>query len=140
MRILLDTCALSEIRHPRGHPAVKKAYQKLPESDLYISVVTLGEIVKGISLLDDGSRKNELNQWVQGLEQYYSEHVLPIDRDIAHIWGEITARAQRSGLTLAASDGFIAATALAKGLHIMTRNIKDFECTGACLINPWAGL
>ena len=60
MKILLDTCALSEIRHPRGHPAVKKAYQKLPESDLYISVVTLGEIVKGISLLDDGHRKNEL--------------------------------------------------------------------------------
>ena len=63
MKVLLDTCALSEIRHPNGDPAVKEAYQKLPESDLYISVVTLGEIVKGISLLDDGHRKNELNQW-----------------------------------------------------------------------------
>jgi predicted nucleic acid-binding protein len=140
VNVLLDTCALSEIRHPDGHPEVKRVYQKLPESDLYISVITLGEIVKGISLLDDGRRKNELNQWVQGLEQYYSEHILPIDRDTAHIWGEITARARRNGSTLAASDGLIAATALANGLHIMTRNVKDFKGTGASLINPWDGL
>lgn len=64
-----------------------------------------------------------------------AEHILPMDRDVAHIRGE-----QRSRLTLAASDGLIAATALDNGLHIMTRNIKDFERTGACLINPWAGL
>jgi predicted nucleic acid-binding protein len=137
VKVLLDTCALSEIRHPKGNPAVKEAYLALPESDLYISVITLGEIMKGISLLEDGSRKNELAQWVQGLEQYYSEHILPVDRDVAHIWGEITARAQQSGHTLGACDGLIAATALANGLHIMTRNVRDFECTGACLINPW---
>lgn len=137
MKVLLDTCALSEIRHPNGHPAVKAAYQRLPEADLYISVITLGEIVKGISLLDDGHRKTELEQWVQGLEQYYIEHLLPIDQEVAHIWGEITARVQRKGQTLGAADGLIAATAIANGLHIMTRNVKDFECTGVCIINPW---
>ena len=66
-----------------------------------------------------------------------SEHILPVDRDVAHIWGEITARAQQSGHALGACDCLIAATALANGLHIMTRNVRDFECTGACLINPW---
>lgn len=139
MKVLLDTCALSEIRHPRGNPAVKKAYLAIPESDLYISVVTLGEIIKGISLLKDGDRKGTLEQWVQGLEQYYWEHILPVDRDVAHIWGEITARAQLNGHTLGACDGLIAATALAHGLHIMTRNVRDFKSTGLCLINPWEG-
>jgi len=137
VKVLLDTCTLSEIRHPKGNPSVKKVYQTLPESDLYISVITLGELMKGVSLLKDGLRKNDLEQWVQGLERYYSEHILPVDRDVAHIWGEITARAQLNGQTLGACDGLIAATALANGLHIMTRNVKDFECTGACLINPW---
>jgi len=71
------------------------------------------------------------------LERDYASRILPLDREAAHIWGELTAAAQKRGKIVASNDGLIAATAHRHGLHVITRNISDFEPTGAMLINPW---
>ena len=107
------------------------------ETDLFISVITLGELARGIGLLDEGGRKTALAEWLQTLESRFSDRILPIDPETGLIWGEITARCQRSGRTLPAADGLIAATGLRHGLHVATRNMGDFEGTGVLLFNPW---
>ena len=137
MRVLLDTCVLSELRKSNCHQNVRKAIEDCADASLFLSVITVGEITKGIGLLNESQRKRELQSWLQTLEQHYADRILPIDLDIVHIWGEITANAQKSGQIIAASDGLIAATALRHGLHIMTRNVDDFEPSGGLLINPW---
>jgi len=116
---------------------VHKALEGLDSEDLFVSVISIGEITKGISLLNESENKQALEQWLATLERYHADRLLPVDRAISRIWGEITAVAQRSGRTLPAADGLIAATALRHGLRIMTRNTADFEPAGVFLLNPW---
>lgn len=137
MRVLLDTCVLSEIRRPNGNPAVKSAVAGFDAASLFISVLSVADITKGISLLDEGPRKRELAAWLQVLAREYADRILPVDLDTAHIWGELVAAAQRSGIALPTVDGLIAATALRHGLHVMTSNVNDFSTTGVLLLNPW---
>ncbi|MEA3303400.1 MAG: type II toxin-antitoxin system VapC family toxin [Pseudomonadota bacterium] len=138
MRILLDTCVLSELRREQCNPDVYRSVEKATDEELFVSVITIGEIAKGACLLDDGRRKRELLEWLQTVKQDYSDRILQIDLETVEIWGELTARAQKSGKTVAASDGLIAATALRHGLHVMTGNVDDFLPTGVLLSNPWA--
>ena len=137
MRVLLDTCVLSELYKSTPLGTVKTSVDSLPSDNLYVSVITLGEIGKGITLLPDSRRKRDLSVWLVNIQHTYAEGVLPIDSETAAIWGEVTATAQKKGFILAAADGLIAATALRHGLHLMTRNVKDFEVTGVLLLNPW---
>ena len=137
MRVLLDTCVLSEIRKQNGHPGVKEAVGKLKSSDLFISVITIGEIAKGIALLRESKRKSALTGWLEGLEKNYASSILLIDARTAHHWSDLTVTAQKQGKIIHACDGLIAATAKQHGLHLMTRNISDFEASGVMLINPW---
>ena len=138
MRVLLDTCVLSELRLPKGDPRVRHAVDVLGSDDLFISVLTVGEIAKGIALLKESKNKRNLRAWLQTLERDYSDRILPVDLETSHIWGELTAAAQKAGKVFPASDGLIAATARRHGLHVMTRNAKDFQPTGVLLLNPWA--
>ncbi|MCK5725978.1 MAG: type II toxin-antitoxin system VapC family toxin [Thiotrichaceae bacterium] len=137
MKILLDTCVISELQKPNGNASVKKVVSEVANHDVFLSVITLGELSKGIALLDDGARKTGLRSWLNGLEESYASNIIKTDKETAHIWGELTARAQKQGKQIPASDGLIAATALQYGLYVITRNISDFEYTGALLINPW---
>ncbi len=139
MRVLLDTCVLSEIRKPKGNQLVRRSAEEIADDDLFISVISIGEIAKGIALLDDGRRKRQLQSWLQALERDYASRILPVDGETAHIWGELTATARKHGKVVSSCDGLIAATARRHGLHLMTRNIADYEPTGAMLINPWEG-
>ena len=136
MKILIDTCILSKVRHPLGNAAVKKTLLSYCEENLFVSVLTLGEIAKEISLLSSSAKKNSLINWIQGLEKQYSDRILPIDLDTTLIWGEMTARAKKQGRTIPVSDGLIAATALRYGLHVMTCNIRHFEGTNVFIIDP----
>ena len=138
MRVLLDTCVLSELRHPKGSPAVRAAVEALNEEDLFVSVTSIGEILKGISLLKERAKRRALEAWLQTLERDYGDRLLAIDLETCRLWGELTARAQKSGRVVQAADGLIAATALRHGLRVMTRNTADFEPTGVLLLNPWA--
>jgi len=137
VKVLLDTCALSELRLPKPDPGVARAIQALDSDDLFVSAITIGEIVKGVALLEDGRKKRLLQTWLQTLERHYGDRILPIDLEICRMWGDLTAVAQKAGHTIPASDGLIAATARRHGLYILTRNTADFESTGVPLLNPW---
>ena len=137
MRILLDTCVISELRKADINPRLKELIDVIDEKDLFISVISLGELVKGISLLDEGQRKRELLSWIGGFERTFADRILHVDQETAHIWGEVTAKTQKAGKIVPACDGLIAATALKHGLHLLTRNSTDFAPTGVLIINPW---
>jgi toxin FitB len=137
VRALLDTCVLSELVKPDPAPSVLSTFDRFPDEHLFISVITLGEIGKGIALLAPGSRRDTLSAWLGQLTQAYAQRILPINSEIAALWGEITAIAQQQGAVLPAADGLIAATAIQHGLHLMTRNVKDFAATQVMLLNPW---
>jgi hypothetical protein len=139
VRVLLDTCVLSELRNPKAHPGVRQAVDACSEDDLFVSVISIGEILKGISLLREGSRRRALEAWLKTLERDYGDRILSIDLETSRLWGELTAAAQKAGQVVHAADGLIAATALRHGLHVMTRNTADFEPTGVLLLNPWEG-
>jgi toxin FitB len=137
VRVLLDTCALSELRLARPDAGVARAIQELDGEDLFVSVISIGEIAKGVALLQDGHKKRLLQTWLQTLERHYKDRLLPIDVETSRMWGELTAAAQQAGRTIPASDGLIAAVAKRHGLYVMTRNTADFEPTGVSLLNPW---
>jgi len=138
LRVLLDTCVLSELRRAEANPNVVEAVTALPDEGLFLSVVTIGEIVTGITLLEEGKKKRGLQRWVQGLEATYADRILSVDLETCTIWGEITALARLQDITVPAVDGLITATARRYGLHLMTRNVSDFAATGVLTLNPWA--
>jgi predicted nucleic acid-binding protein len=135
--VLLDTDVLSEARRPAGNPLVRARLAALAEEDQFVSVISIGEIAFGTARLPQGKRRRELEIWLEQAERNFATHILPIDRDIAHLWGDLAARAASLGRPLHTADGLIAATALHHGLRLMTRNVSDFEATGVLLINPW---
>ncbi len=137
MRVLLDTCTLAELRKPDGEPSVRAAVAAIPDADLFVSVLTVGEIAKGVALLPAGRKKQALAAWLVGLETLYADRILPVDVETARIWGETTARAQKRGVVLPAVDALLAATALRHGLHVMTRNGRHFEAGGSLVVDPW---
>lgn len=137
VRVLLDTCVLSELQRPAGDPQVRARVEELDPERLFLSVIALGELTKGVVLLADSRRKRELSSWLLGLEQRFADQILPIDQEAARLWGELTAHAQAAGVQIPASDGLIAATALRHGLHIMTRNTRHFAASGALIVDPW---
>jgi predicted nucleic acid-binding protein len=138
MRVLLDTCVLSEVRRPKGDPGVRRAVNELNENNLFVSVLSIGEIAKGITLLPESHKRRALQEWLETLERFYGDRLLPVDLETSRIWGELTAAAMKNGRTVLAGDGIIAATARRHGLHVMTRNTVDFESTGVLLLNPFS--
>lgn len=137
MRVLIDTCVVSELQRKAGRAQVRSQVESIRTQDLFMSVVTLGELNRGVSRLSAGKKKGLLRAWILTLEQEYGDRILCVDSDTARIWGELTAAAQERGKTIGAADGLIAATGIRHGLHVMTRNVGDFSGTGAMVINPW---
>lgn len=133
MRTLVDTNVLSDARNPKGHPAVRVALAAVDPEDVFISVITIGELVRGVERLPESKKRRELRAWVRLIQEHHSDRILPVDLKVARIWGELTARAPR---TLPAIDAMIAATALRHDIALMTRNTKDFKDSGVRLIDP----
>ncbi len=104
MKVLLDTCVLSELQRAGGSDVVRNAVSEFSDEELFLSVVSIGEIAKGIALLDDSIRKRNLRSWLHGLERDYNSKILDIDSATTHIWGELTASAQKKGRQVAAGD------------------------------------
>ena len=100
-------------------------------------MLTVGEIAKGIALLASGRKRRALASWLNGLETKFGDRILAIDAETGRLWGELTARAQKSGEMMPAVDGLIAATARRHALYVMTRNTRHFEATGALVFDPW---
>ena len=135
VKYLLDTNIISEIRKgPRCHPNVAAWYSNLEEESLYLSVLVLGEIRKGIEGLRgrDAWKANELDLWLEQLQTSFQSQILPVDIAISQEWGRFS-----SLHTVPIVDGLLAATATAHGLVLVTQNTRDFAGLGIQLINPF---
>ncbi|MBR1177839.1 type II toxin-antitoxin system VapC family toxin [Bradyrhizobium sp. KB893862 SZCCT0404] len=138
MNLLLDTNVLSEVQRPTPSPKVLAWLDTIDEDRAFISVASIAELRRGIALLEDGRRRTTLAAWLtHDLPARFAERVLPIDHAVAERWGDLMAQSRRSGVALSVMDGFFAATALAHGLTLVTRNVKDFAAFGVPLLNPW---
>lgn len=136
---LLDTCVLSELRKPNCDPNVAACVGRLDGDQLFVSALTIGEIRRGLDLLDEGRRRQELMIWLNGLSSLFGEKILPLDGMAAEIWGQLSAAAQRKGFVVGAVDQLLAATAIRHGFTLVTRNTKHFEPFTVKLLNPWLG-
>ena len=137
MKCLLDTCVISEICKDSPHASVDVWFQNANEADLYLSVLSLGELEKGIQKLADGKRKHALTAWVHDFAGRLEERTLPVDEAVALAWAALQAKTEKRGHPLPAIDSLLAATALVNGLTMVTRNNADMEATGVPLFNPW---
>jgi len=137
---LLDTNCISELVRIEPEPRVLEWMEAADESLLYLSVLTVGEIRKGVARLAQGKRRTHLEAWLErDLQTRFSGRILSVSVPIADRWGLLAAEARRKGKPLSAIDGLLAATALHHNLTIVSRNVADFANTQVPILNPWEG-
>lgn len=135
---LLDTNCISEMVRPKPEPRVLDWMTATDESVLYLSVLTLGEIRKGLAALPQSRRRTRLETWLEvELRARFAGRILPVDESIADRWGLLAAEAKRRGKALSVIDGLLAATAHHHNLTIVSRNDSDFASTQVPVLNPW---
>jgi len=140
MKYLIDTCVLSELVKPVPDANVLKWMKLVDEDSLYLSVLNLGEIQKGISKLVDSGKKSRLQTWLdQDLVDRFSDRILPVNKDVATLWGQVQGEAENRGAPIPTIDGLLGATARVFNLTLVSRNIKDINRTGCHVFNPWGG-
>ena len=138
MRYLLDTNVLSEPARPDPDPRVLAWLGAQAQIDVAISVITLGEIGRGVDLLAPGRRRTRLREWLEvDVPRRFHERVLPIDDRVARAWGRLSAEAERKGRRLPALDGLLLGTAAVHDLVFVTRNERDCADRGVPILNPW---
>jgi predicted nucleic acid-binding protein len=138
MSYLLDTCCISELVKKKPNPNVVKWFADRDELSMFLSVITFGELRKGIEKLPDSKKKKELNRWVkEDLKHRFKNRILNINMEEVNKWGEILATAEKKGKPLPAIDSLVAATAQVHDLSVVTRNTQDMEASGIEVINPW---
>jgi len=135
---LLDTNCISEVVAARPDPTVLNWIDTADETMLYLSVLTLGEIRKGLARLGQGARRTRLETWLEiELQARFSGRILPIDAAIADRWGLLESDSKPKGKTMSTIDALLAATALHHNLTMVTRNVTDFAGLSIPVLNPW---
>lgn len=137
MPCLLDTNVVSELRKgERCNPGVREWYSSIGDDEVYLSVLVVGEIRRGIELIRslDHSSARSLDRWLKGLERLHAERIIPVTLEICEIWGGLSL-----DQPLAPIDGLLSATAIHHGLTLVTRNLGDVERSGADVFNPFSG-
>lgn len=138
MNYLLDTSLISELVKPTPNKAVLKWVEGHPEQTMFLSVLTLGEIQKGVAKLARSKRKALLQEWVNNhLPRRFSGRVLDITGDVAILWGKLQGEAEMKGLKMPVIDSLIAATGKLHNLIVVTRNGTDIVQSGVEVFNPW---
>ena len=134
MKFLVDTNVASEVGRPRANRKVVDWADSVDPETLYLSVLTLGEISRGIESLArrDPARAANLQLWFEGLRRLYATRIIAVDSEIAEYWGRIDAKR-----SMPVVDGLLAATALVRGMTLVTRNTRDVRDTGVQIVNPW---
>ena len=138
MKYLLDTCVVSELVAKQPNPRVLEWIDSIDPDGVYLSVITIGEITKGIEKLPNSKRKQELGDWMENeLLVRFQDNIIELNVNILVYWGRMIARLETKGRILPAIDSLIAASALEKELTLVTRNEADFQGTDVEIVNPW---
>ena len=138
MTYLLDTNVISELIAKQPDADVVDWIDQLDPNVVYLSVITIGEIRKGIAKLPASKRKESLEQWLlEDLLVRFHDHILPLDGNVLLAWGQLTGELAAKGINLPAIDSLIAATVLHYRLTLVTRNEADFQHAGITVVNPW---
>jgi toxin FitB len=138
---LLDTNCISEVVRLRPEPNVVRWLESAEEHSLYLSVLTLGEIRKGLVNVPQGQRYAQLETWLNvELRERFAGRILSVDAGVAERWGALIGEAKRVGKTIPVVDSILAATALHHELTVVSRNVADFQLAQVAVVNPWVGL
>jgi tRNA(fMet)-specific endonuclease VapC len=138
MNYLLDTNVISELISKRPDRRVVEWLDRVDPNAIYLSVITIGEIRKGIEKLLPSKRKDRIKEWLEGdLLLRFQGRILEITIEVMLIWGELTERLEKEGRPITAIDSLVAAIALQGNYRLVTRNEHDFQSTGVAIINPW---
>ena len=139
MNYILDTCVISELVKTMPNLSVTEWIRSQDEESLFLSVITIGEIQKGISKLPDGlKKKQQLQNWLNTeLQERFKERILEITLGTALVWGQVLGACEKNGITLPAIDSLIASQGIFHKMTVVTRNVSDMEPSGVQLFNPW---
>lgn len=138
MKYLLDTCVVSELVAKKPNQKILRWIDGIESDNAYLSVITTGEIRKGVEKLPDSQRRIILQAWLtEDLLARFSGRILPIDTEVVLVWGQLTGSLESEGKKMAAIDSLIAASAIYNHCSLVTRNEADFKHTGIAIINPW---
>lgn len=138
MSFLIDTNVISEVTRPKPHSDVIAFLHEVDEDRLFMSVVTIGELRRGVALKAEGKARSALDAWLRfDLVERFSGRIIDITPPVAERWGGLMAAAKRQGVALHVMDGFLAATALTHNHTLVTRNVRDFRRFDVPLLNPW---
>lgn len=137
MRYLLDTNVISEAKRPTPDENVLRWLRGKSLLSAHLSVITLGELEEGISLLGDTHRAQALRDWLVTLTASFAGRILSVDEAIVTTWGRIRAEAKRQGRPAPVLDALIAATAITHDLTLVTRNVKDVAALPVKILNPF---
>jgi predicted nucleic acid-binding protein len=138
MNVLLDTNAVSEWAKPVPEPRFVHWMAGIDMEATYLSVITLAEIERGILRLPTGQRRENLRRWFAGdLLPAFADRIVDVDPAVAVEWARVTIRCDGAGRPIGAMDAFLAASAIARNLTLVTRNVGDFAASGAALFDPW---
>lgn len=135
--IVLDTNVVSEAMKPEPDPAVRAWLNEQSAETLYLSSVTLAELLVGIAALPNGKRKDLLSEALDGLMQLFKERVLPFDTGAARKYADLAVTARTAGRGFPVPDGYIAAIAASQGYQVASRDMAPFEAANVDVINPW---
>jgi predicted nucleic acid-binding protein len=141
MKYLLDTCALSEYLKKKPDHSVISWMSEQDENALFLSILTIGEIKKGIVKIENlhPEKARMLSQWLDSIEARFTSRILPIEQDVIDVWAKMCGEALRRGQKLPVIDSLIAETCRYHNLNLVTRNVKNFSIMNVTLINPWSG-
>ncbi len=137
MKYLLDTCVISELVKPAPNRKVVDWLNEVPSKTLFLSVMTIGEIEKGLTELPDSKKKVRLTVWLNTLLNEYQERILPVDLMVAENWGVLQGNAEMAGAPMSSIDSLLAATTYTHNLTLVTRNESDFVPGITPIVNPW---
>lgn len=139
MNYLLDTCLILELAKPKPSKKVVDWVLSENETSFYVSVITFGELHKGVEKLPESKKKEELRDWVEDeLKNRFQNRIIGIDMNISILWGKVQCLAEKKGKPMPAIDSLIAATGVAYDLTVVTRNVADMKQSGVKLFNPWS--
>ncbi len=137
MNYLLDTNAISEPGRREPDPVFQAWFKDVDPRSVFISTLTIGELRRGLALLPPGERRSGLEHLNAEILRRFGDQLVPIDASVAQTWGDLSARLKAEGQVIGAVDELIAASAIDRGLILVSRNRRHFEPTGCTLISPW---